>query len=183
MYNPENQYINNIDNNQNDKLPESIGFSAEDVVVNYFNTFPGMSARMSTHDEDSGLKQIRAGAQIDAVIYEDDVAVLCAQITTARDPRVQKEKLLQLMERPFVKLSESRPKDPAVPKVLIGLDPDAVSNFLEDNDFSRHPEICSKILKDTLTGLNFDLSKTKNPEEQQRIKKLITTLSGKNTLN
>jgi hypothetical protein len=172
MYNPEDRYIRNLDVgalNQNDDL----GKLAESVVIAFFNEhFPGqITIRPATEEEDSGLKQIVQGKQIDAVAYDaTGEATMCMQITTARDVRVRREKLKQLMERPFVSLAESRN---SVPKVLVNIDPIEVSSFLIDHDFSKHIHISEQILESTVQSLGFVLTRTQIPEERQKIRMLI----------
>ncbi len=176
MASPENSYIRNIDNSNipPQDIREGLGFDAEAVVLDFFNkNFEGLTVRASTGSEDSGVRQIEKGKQIDAVAYMNGESAMCMQITTARDPNIQKEKMRQLQENPFVRLSEMKPQDTSIPKVLIGLDPKEIEAFLSDHDFSMHPKISEKILKDTILSLKFDLSKTQNKKEQDKIKNLV----------
>ncbi len=183
MHSPENSYISNIDTGSTEKheLPPDIGFLAEDVVSDFFNkNFEGINVRPATESEDSGTKQIVSGKQIDAVAYMDGHAAMCMQITTARDQKVIKEKMRQLAEKPFVRLDSMDAKDSAIPKVFIGLNPEEVSAFLKDHDFSAHPQITEKIIHDTLASLKFDLTQTKDKTEQDKIKKLIAFFGADN---
>ncbi len=176
MSSPENSYIRNIDSNDipPQEFREGLGFDAESVVLDFFNkNFEGLTVRTSTESEDSGRQQIVKGRQIDAVAYMNGESAMCMQITTTGDSNRQKEKIRQLQENPFVRLSEMNPKDTSIPKVLIGLDPKEVEAFLSDHDFSLHPKITEKILADTVTSLRFDLTKTQNKKEQDKIKTLL----------
>lgn len=195
MSSPEDAYIKNIDakaeveTKAKPKAEDSIvgsppfkqgkddvGIPAQGLAIGFFNdNFNGeFTARHATPEEDSGVKQIERGKQIDAVIYdEENIPVMCAQITTARDEYVRREKVKQLLDRPFVRIKELKPQDLSLPKVLINMDPVEVGSLLDDHDPSRHPKIFEQIIKTTIESLKFVLTTTKYDKEQERIKKLI----------
>ena len=183
MYNPETGYIANIDNtgpNHN----ESLGFDAEDLVIDFLNNqFPDLEIRHSTIEEDSGVRQITKGKQIDAVAYMGGLPAMVMQITTARDPKVRAEKMTQLKDHPFVRLDEMKPQDTSVPKVLISVGADSAEAYLKDRDFSKHPEIFDDILRGIVNSLNFDLIMTKNPKERTRVTDLLGVFGRKNVSN
>jgi len=140
MYNPENRYISSIDNINNSvpEIPKPLGFDAEDLVIDFLSSqFPNIEVRHSTQEEDSGVKQITKGKQIDAVAYMSGLPAMVMQITTARDPKVRSEKMSQLRDNPFVRLDEMKPQDPSVPKVLISVDANSTEAYLKDKDFQN----------------------------------------------
>jgi hypothetical protein len=151
-----------------------LGLKAEDVAINFLaEHFPNISIRHATEREDSGVKQIERGKQIDAVVYVGEKPAMAIQITTARDKAVRNEKMAQLRDRPFVRLDEMKPQDPSIPKVLVGLSPENVELFLSDNDYAKHPEILDEIMLGITNSLNFDLLISKNPADKERIKQLL----------
>lgn len=182
MYNPENEYIRNIDSG-GPKPPDGtldLGKIAEDLVVNIFNlNVGGMTLRLATPSEDSGVKQIISEKQIDTVAIQDGKPIMCMQITIARDPKIHAEKINQLKNKPFVRLDEMSPKDIAIPKVVIGLDPNEIESLSNDQNYSGHPKILDKIIKDTLACLRYDLTRTEYEKEQERIRVLISFFESK----
>ncbi|HEY4508966.1 MAG TPA: hypothetical protein VJC13_01635 [Candidatus Paceibacterota bacterium] len=172
----EERYINHLDaGSGGDMGLEGQGFPAEEVVVNFFNA-SGFDARFSTATEDEGTTDIGPKQIIDAVVYYDGKPAMAPQITTSTIKSFREKKLDELRQRPFLRLDEMGPSDPAIPKVLIYLKAKDVKAFGEDPDFSRHPEIALQILNSSIISLNFDLSKTENPLEQKAITELVGML-------
>lgn len=175
----EDSYIRNIDKTDTTPPIDDIGMRAEDLVIDFFNeNFPGQfTVRHATPEEDSGVKQIEQGKQIDAVVYDEKGApVMCIQISTARNKEVRREKVMQLMSRPFIRLTEMRAQDPAIPKVLVNIDPIEASTVLIDHDFSKHPKISEQIIRSSIESLGFVLTKTQLKDEQDRVRTLISIL-------
>lgn len=161
---------------------DDVGIPAQGLAIDLLNdSFPGQfTVRKSTEEEDSGVKQIERGKQIDAVIYdEENVPVMCAQITTARNDSVRRDKVRQLLDRPFVRIRELKSQDLSLPKVLINMDPVEVGDLLNDQDISKHPKVLEQIIETTIESLKFVLTTTKYDKEQERIKKLINIFEKK----
>ena len=179
----EDAYVNNIDNAG--AIPsvngiDDIGMRAEDLVIEFFNdNFPGQfTVRPATPEEDSGVKQIRLGRKVDAVVNDETgKPIMCMQITTARDRKVVEEKMRELMSRPFIRLEEMTARDHAIPKVFIKMDPVEAGALLKDHDFSRHPKISEQILESVVNSLTFILAaKTdgiRGKEERDRVRVLL----------
>lgn len=168
-----------VESGFNTNIPErreDIGFEAEEVVVQFFQTIPQMDIRYSTETEDSGRKQIVQDQQLDAVAYLDGHPAMGLQITTAMDPDLRAEKMRQIKARPFLRLNEMKKTDMAIPRVLVFLDPKHVEEFGTDHDFSKHPQVGDQILKSAINSLKFDIAMTKNLQEQEAIKSLILML-------
>jgi hypothetical protein len=148
--------------------------AAEDAVTDFLKGFiPGVEVRKSTEEEDSGSKQIVRGAKIDRVVIINKKPVMAIQVTITGNERVLRAKQEDVENRPFVRLGEMRPQDPAVPKVLVTLNGRTIEVFEDDGkNFDDHKEILMRILNEIRKWLEIDLLKTKNPEEQERIKRL-----------
>ncbi|MBI2607380.1 MAG: hypothetical protein HYW51_00975 [Candidatus Doudnabacteria bacterium] len=146
----------------------------EDAVVLFINSeFPGMEARISTQQEDSGVKDQGSGPAVDAVISKDGKPIIGAQITTAEAAKTKAIKMKELADQPFVRVEGMKPQDPKIPKALIFLDRKSVPKDLNNFDFQRHPELTIQILNGFINSLKFDLAQTKNPTEQRAIQELI----------
>ena len=175
MRSPENYYINNLDRPEEDEIAKR-GLLAEELVVNAINTgIDGLEARLSTLSEDSGVKDIGPTQTIDAVAYSEGKPVMGIQITTAEDPKTRQKKMQELMDQPFIRLAEMRPKDPAIPKVLVYLDRKTVDRYEHENKIES--DMIIKIIDGAIKSLTFDLAKTQNPQEQKAIRDLIQQLT------
>jgi hypothetical protein len=179
--NPENSYIKKIDteNLPSEKVNESIARSAEKIVIDCLNEnlkSMGIGVRPATPSEDSGIKN-EGGKQIDAVLNVGGKATMCMQITTARDPDVQRKKLIQLKENPFVRLEKMDQQETPIPKVIININQEEVTSFLNDPYFSHHPKIWAKIKNDITNSLLYVLNITKNEKEKAKARELLTLLA------
>lgn len=176
MRGPEGEYIHNLDSNKENVLAGQ-GFPAEGITENFWNSM-GFYARPATDSEDSGVKDIGPRQTIDQVVYYNDGRpAMAPQITTSSFQSVREKKIKEMRDKPFVRLEEMKPNDPAIPKVLIYLDANDVKNFGSDPDFAHHPKIASQILNSCILSLQFDSSRTENPREKEAIAKLIGMLS------
>ena len=174
MKSPENSYIQNIDKKSSPNSIPQLGLQAENVVIDFLReNFPNIKVRPATKDEDSGVKQIEKGKQIDAVAYIEEKPVMVMQITTARDSKIRGEKRTQMYDNPFVHLNEMKPQEGSIPKVLVYVDSKQAESFLNDHDFSNHIKILEDITRGIVNSLNFDLIMTKNPAEQDKVKILL----------
>lgn len=175
--NIESHYVNNIDRPSDDEMVKN-GLLAEELVLNTINhNFPGFDARLSSSSEDSGEKDIGPKQTIDAVAYLEGRPVMGIQITTSQDIKTQKIKMQELINHPFLRLDEMKPKDPAIPKVLVHLTRELVSSYKENPAVAKNPEVVIRVIDGIIRSLQFDLTKTKNPIEQIAIKKLIEQIS------
>lgn len=166
--------IENFKHTDEEGIDRSIGEKAEAIFGELIeNKHQNISARYSTEGEDSGLRQIVQGKQIDAVIYVENKPAMVAQITTARSSGVREDKKSQLIERPFVRLDEMDLKDTPIPKVLVYIDPEEIKSFINDGDISQHPKIEESIRRGIVNSLKLDLMKTQNPLEQKKVKELL----------
>lgn len=180
--NPENYYIRKIDNQ---KLPprmvvgEALAKEAEGVIIDCLGEKlkdRNVKVRPATPVEDSGHKD-EGGKQIDAVLNMDGKAGMCIQITTARDPIVQRKKLMQLKENPFVRLEEMKREETPIPKVVISINPEEILSFLNDHSFSKHPQIWAKIKSDVTNSLLYVLNITKDEKEKTKARELLALFS------
>lgn len=174
----EEQYIHNLDRAKQNPKPglepglEGQGFPAEAVTLDFFKTM-GLSARLSTDGEDEGRQDIGSKRIIDGVVFKDNKAIMSPQITTSKFPDVRAKKMAELIAKPFVRVKEMSSQDTAIPKVLIYLDAQSVSNFNKNPDFNQHPEIALQIIDGSLISLGLVLSKTEYDREQEAVQKLI----------
>lgn len=174
---PEQSYIGKFDRAQTKVTGQ--GQAAEDIVLMFFKkTFPGMEIRRATEREDSGAAgQGIGGKMIDAVLYENTgkevKPALALQITTNTDPWAIRKKLDEMKTFPFVRLEEMNHQDAPIPKALVYLEPPAVKAFMDNPDFSRHPQVAKQILDGVSKSLKYDLSKATNPKEQQHIQRIL----------
>jgi hypothetical protein len=155
---------------------EELGNAAEEAVAGFLEGFiPSINeVRISSKEEDSGLNQIVRGQKIDLVVYIDRKPAMVIQVTVSTNDKITKEKKQDVEDRPFVRLPEMRPSDPAIPKVFVQLFGSSVKVFEENNrKFNDHREILMKILKEIREWLDLDLSKTLNPAEKERIQRLM----------
>ena len=170
----EENYIRNLDREPNNELAGQ-GFLAEDVVVDFFNT-SGFDTRLSTKTEDEGKIDIGPKQIIDAVVYHEGRPVMCTQITTSAVKGIREKKMAEMRQKPFLRLEEMKSSDSAIPKVLVYLDANKVKTFGDDPSFDHHPEVAIQILDGCILSLGFDLSQTKNPQQQQAIVQLVEML-------
>jgi len=159
----EERYISNIDRPKIDRDPSESGLEIEGIVVDFFND-SGYETRFSTKAEDSGKVDIGPRQIIDAVTYLEGKPVMGLQITTAKSKEIRAKKLAEMAQKPFIRLEEMKPQEPAIPRVLIYLDPNKGDNALQ-------------ILDSAITSLKFDLTQTKNPQEQKAVQQLIQNLT------
>lgn len=168
----ENSMIDRIDFKRNRRELRGKGQPAEELVLAFLNSkVPGFKTRLSTQEEDKGIKE--GGKAIDTVSYIDDKPVMVSQITTDTERGGIAKKLEEMEKYPFVRLDEMKREDMALPKVLIYLDVKQVASFTKEPDFEQHPEIAIQIIDSSSRSLKFDLAKTKNPLEQNAITRLI----------
>lgn len=152
--------------------------AAEDAVADFLKGYisPIDEVRISNHEEDSGRNQIERGNKIDLIVYIEKKPALVVQVTISSNEKILEEKKRDVKDRPFVRLKEMTRNDHAVPKVLVTLSGSSVKVFEENNrKFNDHREILMKVLKQIREGLS-ELQ-SQNPEEIERIKKLIEIFS------
>lgn len=171
----EERYIRQIDSN---KIPpiEKVGnqgLPAQEAVLEFFKTLPGITIRLSTPAEDSGLEQIGKDLAIDAVGYMKGKPVFVLQITTATDSKARKDKEKDRLNRPFIRLSEMNKTDPAIPRLLIFLEAKEVAEFMKDRDFSKHSKLMKQIIDGYINNLKLSLLQTKLPKEQALLNELL----------
>ncbi|KKT00622.1 MAG: hypothetical protein UW07_C0021G0010 [Candidatus Nomurabacteria bacterium GW2011_GWF2_43_8] len=175
---PESRYIRNIDAQRlpPQKTIEGLGKSAEGIVIDCMNEKlrdKGMTVRPATKFEDSGVKH-EGGKQVDAVVYYmGGKPAMCIQITTAQNQSFQMEKVKQLTEKPFVRLEEMKNGDVPIPKVVVGLNPKDVESFLNNPDFSQHPQIWEKISSNITECLQSVQNMTKYDKEKAKAQELL----------
>lgn len=175
----EERYIRQIDSV---KIPpfEKVsdqGLPAQEAVLEFFKTLPGITIRLSTPAEDSGLEQIGKDPAIDAVGYMKGKPVFVLQITTATDSKVRKDKEKDRLSRPFVRLPEMNKTDPAIPRLLIFVEAEEVAKFMRDRDFSKHPKLMKQIIDSFMINLKLSLLQTKLPKEQILIDELLELMN------
>ena len=138
------------------------GKAAEDTVISFFQkNFPNVEVRPATGAEDSD-DRMSGGRSIDAVAYRDGKPALGIQVTTTPDPRVRDEKYLAMMRNePYLRLSEMKPADPSIPRVLIHLDNNEVVRYLADQNFDQHPKIGEQILTGAINSLKFAATRSR----------------------
>lgn len=177
----ENAYASHMDKEIHKPSENEIveqGLLAEELVVDAINSgLTGFEARMSTLNEDSGVKDIGMRQVIDAVAYKEGRAVMGIQITTAQDPKVRQKKMLEMMNQPFMRLEEMKKTDSAIPRVLVYLNREMAQAYKDQPDLSKSPEVVLQIIDGITKSLQFDLTKTKNPQEQLAIRALIKDLT------
>jgi hypothetical protein len=175
MKSPEERYVKNIDTAK--APPLEVGDqekNAEQAVMNFFESIPGMEMRFATSEEDSGKSQIVKDKAIDMVGYMGGKPAIGLQITTATDSVVRHRKTADLLDRPFIRLPEMNSSDTAIPRSLVFIDAAEVSAFLHDRDLGKHPKLIKQIIESNLSSLKLDLMKTQNPKEQELIQKLVS---------
>ncbi|HEX5429916.1 MAG TPA: hypothetical protein VFX17_02430 [Patescibacteria group bacterium] len=170
--NLENSYVERIDRHREQKDAKPTGGPAEELVAKFNNTVSGLETRFSTKEEDKG-PEIGGRQTVDLVSYLEKKPALAIQITTNTEKGVIKKKLEEISQHPFIRLEEMAKGDTAIPKVLVYLDAQAVRDFANDPDFSKHPEVALQIIKSYYNSLKFSLTQTKNPLEQKAIKQLM----------
>ena len=176
MKSPEEKYAKSMDTRKAPPLLEigDQGKNAEQVVMEFFESIPGMNMRFATPEEDSGKSQIVKDAAIDMVGYMEGKPAIGLQITTATDSVVRQRKTSDLVARPFIRLPEMNSSDTAIPRALVFIDAAEVSAFFHDRNLDKHPKLIQQIIEGNLNSLKLDLMKTKNPREQELILKLVT---------
>jgi hypothetical protein len=157
------------------------GKAAEEVVIEFFKSIPKMDIRPATPAEDSGRKQIVKDLAIDAVGYLDGEPAIGLQVTTATDSLARNKKKAELLDRPFLRLSEMGSSGTAIPRALVFLDAAEVKAFMGDRDMSQHPKLTQQIRESTINSLKLDLMKTKNPREQALIETLLLLIAEQGT--
>ena len=166
MNTPEHRYIGNLDRPNEAEIKRQ-GLLVEQIVADSLNTSEQFKSRLSTREEDSGVRDIGSRSTVYVVIYgKDDRPVLGIQVTSALDKKIQQRKMQELKDRPFIRLPEMQPRDHAIPKALV---------FLE-RDESNSPETSLKVLNGIILSLKFDLSQTKNPQEIAAVQELLGQL-------
>lgn len=170
----EDRYIDQIDRPSEREIKKR-SFWAEQLTTDVINQKTArLEARLSTKEEDSGVRDIRPGLKTDSVAYlkgKERLPVFAMQITSSDDPKVWATKMKELAGQPFVFI-EGR----SVPKTLVFLSRSQVTEYPTDRDFSRHPETPVSVLQSIIKSLEFSLTQTKNPHEQRAIKDLINML-------
>jgi hypothetical protein len=179
MGNPEMSYIHHLDR---EKIPPpesrdvgDQGKKAEDVVIEFLKArFPNMEVRHATPEEDEGNRgDIGTKKIIDAVAYLENKPALGLQITTATDSVARRKKLQELQDMPFLRLKEMKPRDKAIPRSITFVEAEQVLSYVQDHNFEQHPKLSMQILESNINSLKFDLLKTKNPEEINRLQDLV----------
>jgi hypothetical protein len=173
--------IRTIDDKRATKLSLELGPRAETVVIDFLNRFlrGKMRVRPATRFEDAGVIKPgenvidEVGYQIDTVMEDEWGPVMVMQVTTATNPHVQHEKMVQISNEPTTRLENMRSVDVPIPKILIRLDPRAVELFLKDYNFDKHPGIGQKIINDIVAGLNYVIVRVKTDKERAKIQKLL----------
>ena len=153
------------------------GRKAEKIITQFLGTISGLEVRPATKIEDSGKLGIVKDLAIDAVGYIDGKPAIGFQITIANDKGVRQEKAADLMNRPFIRLSEMNNTDTAIPRTLVFVDHEEMRRFLMDNDKSKHPKIMEQIKESVMNSLRLVLMKTKNAKEQELIQSLMILFS------
>jgi hypothetical protein len=154
------------------KALEEKGNSPEKVIALFYDEISGLKTILLTPDKDKGVKS--KGQQVtDLVVYFNDYEpAFTVQIVKSNENREKvKETLRGVADNPFIRLDGTTL---AIPKVLVYLDEDQIKNFFENpKKPDQYPKLYLKFIDDHIKSLNFDLFKTKNPLEQEEIKKLI----------
>ena len=180
MPNIEEKYVKNIDSA---KRPPSFeigdqGENAETAVIEFFKTLPGITIRLSTKAEDSGLEQIVKDPAIDAVGYINGKPAFVLQITTTTNRIDRKEKYgKDRLSRAWVRLPEMSPQDNAIPRILIFIDAPEINSFAKDHDLSKHPKLAQKIIDSFKKNLELSLLQKPLPKEQELINQLLNIVS------
>lgn len=152
------------------------GDRTEQFVADFYALIPGFKARMATPEEDKG-PEIGGQQTVDVVVSRDGKYSFAVQVTGNNSKDIRMKKMQEMANRPFVRLPDTLPNEPAVPKVLVFLDPIQVKKFFDGGSVSEKTqastELMLKIIDDHIFSFSFDLLKTKNPTEQAAVKKLI----------
>ncbi len=175
MTNIEEQYIKRLDSAKVPPIQEvpGQGKPAEKAVIEFFKTLPGITIRLSTPAEDSGLEQIGKDPAIDAVGYMNRKPVFVLQITSSAYVEIRSDKKKDRLNRAWVRLPEMSPQDPAIPRLLIYVDAMEISLFTKDQDFSKHPKLVKQIVNCFTDNLNLSLLQNPLPKEKELINKLL----------
>lgn len=152
------------------------GDRTEEFVADFYGMIPGFQARMATSEEDKG-PEIGGKQTVDVVVSRDGKYSFAVQVTGNNSKDIRMKKMQEMANRPFVRLPDILPNEPAIPKVLVFLDPLQVKKFFEGSSVAEKTragtELMLKIIDDHILSFSFDLMKTKNPTEQAALKKLI----------
>lgn len=149
-----------------------IGKEAEQALLDALALIPGMQARHSTPEEDSGLEQIVKGDTIDAVAYVGGKPAFWVAMTTARDSVVRDKKIRQFMSRPLFK----RVEGVSIPRAFVYVDAADVRAYVADRDITKHSGLRQKIMDDLIQMLSFAVTQTKIAEEKSRVGVLVKSL-------
>jgi hypothetical protein len=172
----EQRYIHNLDYQKHHPELEEVGDqgrAAEEAVIEFFKSIPGMDIRTATAEEDSGALQIVKDKAIDAVGYLEGKPSLGLQITTSTDNKTRDQKKADLLNRPFIRLPEMKSADVSMPRSLVFVDAKEVKEFFKDRNFDNHPKLTQQIIESNINSLRLSLLKTKNPKEIALINKLL----------
>ena len=168
-----------IDREQKPELTGQ-GKMAENVVIEFFKmNFPSMQVRKATAKEDAGQVGFGPAKTVDAVAYLDQKPAMALQVTSSTGEQFEeyrKKKLMELKNKPFLRLEEMSSHDVAIPRALVFVEPNELKKFIADHDFAKHPNLGKTILDSTLNSLKFDLLQTKNPKEIDRLRQLISLI-------
>ena len=169
----EDARIRDIDRPSDQEI-ERLGLLAEELVVNSINLkLPEFKAKLSTVSEDSGVKDIGSRQIIDGVLYHKDKAVLGMQITNAEDPQTIQRKMSELVDRPVIRLSEMKPKDPGIPKVLVILKRETIKAYDQNAQTQNDPEVIIQILDGIIKSLKFHLTTNKDADQRKVIQQSL----------
>jgi hypothetical protein len=152
------------------------GGRTEQFVESFYESVPGLKARAATAAEDAGGNE---GQQtVDVVVsFSDGRHAFAVQVTGNSSKEIMKKKLEEMSNRPFVRLPDTLPNEPSIPKVLVFLDPLHVKKFFDGTDptikATAKLDLMIKVIDDHIRSFTFDLAKTKNPAEQAAVKNLI----------
>ena len=170
----EDHYIQRLEKPSEAEIEEQ-AFLAENLTIDILNQrTSGLDARLSTPEEDSGVADIQARPKIDAVVYLKGKArkpAIALQITMAEDDRTLAGKMKEVALRPFVFVEGK-----SVPKAFVAYKRKQIETYSQDHDLTHHPELSIYTMDRIIKSLQFSLTQTKNPQEQQAIKDLVQML-------
>ncbi|HTL39462.1 MAG TPA: hypothetical protein VL306_01480 [Methylomirabilota bacterium] len=150
-------------------------FFQENLALELFQAIPQLETRVSTKEEDSGRIDIGPKQIIDAVSYLEKKPAMALQITSSSSREVRAKKLQEMRTKPFIRLPEMKPSEPAIPRVLVYLDKQYLAQ-IESGSLRNNPEAAIQVLSSAINSLKFDLTQTKNPLEQKSVQGLIQIL-------
>jgi len=152
------------------------GMEGEKAIVKLLQAIPGIKVRPATKEEDFGgsVGLGRKGLAIDAVGYIENKPAIGFQVTIAVDHAVREEKIKEFTDRKFIRLSEMKISDTAIPRVLVFVSHNEMLAYMKDKDIKKHPNIKREIQMSILACLGNIYSQTKIKTEQDLIMKLMT---------